>query len=442
MTIDDALGLPADLLQKAVATLVELTAISSASGEPAGLNALAERLAAELQARGLQTEVRQTPAAGATLPVLYARGPGAGSGFLASSATGAPSDAAAGPPAGAAADGHGHLLLIGHMDTVLPAAPPRREADRLIATGAVDMKGGLVTLLGALDLLARRGAAPPADLLLAVVPDEEVGGELSRATVAACGAAARALWVLEPGEPGSAPGAETAVGGRRGMFNWRLLAEGRSAHSGLHFAAGRSALLAAARWSTAAASDPTANRTALQAPTVNIGRLVAGDASFVGNLAQTHDFVGTERQLNVVPDRAIVEGEVRFTRPTDAQAATSTLINLAADVAAQTETTLRFTRGATVPPVDPHGPQRPILARAVALAAARGWHLQVEEERGGISFPNFLPNPGHLPVLDGLGPIGGGMHTRDEYVDLLSLRRRIVLLADLLAEDAEARCHA
>jgi len=45
----------------------------------------------------------------------------------------------------------------------------------------------------------------------------------------------------------------------------------------------------------------------------------------------------------------------------------------------------------------------------------------------------FLADPGRLPVLDGLGPVGGGMHTRDEHVHLASLQRRIVLLADLLA---------
>ena len=47
-----------------------------------------------------------------------------------------------------------------------------------------------------------------------------------------------------------------------------------------------------------------------------------------------------------------------------------------------------------------------------------------------------LADPGRIPVLDGLGPVGGGMHTREEFVDLRSLARRIVLLADLLAEDA------
>jgi glutamate carboxypeptidase len=89
-----------------------------------------------------------------------------------------------------------------------------------------------------------------------------------------------------------------------------------------------------------------------------------------------------------------------------------------------------------IPPVDPDSPHSALSRRAVALAADRGWSLEVETDRGGISFPNFLPDPSRIPILDGLGPVGGGMHTREEFVDLRSLRRRIVLLADLLAEAA------
>ena len=39
-------------------------------------------------------------------------------------------------------------------------------------------------------------------------------------------------------------------------------------------------------------------------------------------------------------------------------------------------------------------------------------------------------------ILYLLGPVGGGMHTREEYVEVESLARRIRLPADLL--DAEA----
>ncbi len=451
-------ALPTDLFAATVALLEELTAISSASGDAAGLGRMAARLGAVLAARGLEVEVLpglgpdghgghgghggRGSAAGpdvSALPVLVARGPAVVDGR----------DSRA---------GRGHLLLIGHLDTVLPAAPPRRDGDRLVATGAIDMKGGLATLAGALDLLARRGTAPPADLVLVAVPDEEVGGELAHAAVEHWGAGARALWVLEPGEPGSAPGAETLVGGRRGLFDWRLEARGKAAHSGLHLAEGRSALLGAARWcleATAAPDEPGAadampapaapgatvapSEPAARRPAINVGRLVAGDASFVDHLAAAHAWLGTERQLNVVPDAAIVEGEARFSTAASGEETALRLAGLAAAVGAATGTTLAFRHGRMIPPVDPRGPQQAWCARAVALAAARGWRLEVEEERGGISFPNFLPGPGRLPVLDGLGPIGGGMHTRDEYVDLVSLSRRIVLLADLLQEDAANR---
>lgn len=401
-------ALPEPLFRRAVELLEELTVISSPSGDPPGIRRMAERLGRELAEHGLAPEIREEDGGRGPLPVLYARG----------------TDTS-----------RGHLLLIGHLDTVLPAAEPHREDGRLVATGAIDMKGGLATLVGALELLRHRGIRPPSDLLLVVVPDEEVGGGLSHAAVRSWGSTARALWVLEPGEPGSEPGTETMVAGRRGMFQWRLKVQGRSAHSGLHFWQGRSALAAAARW----CADAAALSRQGGGPTINTGRLVAGDSGFVEDLAANAFLLGTEQQLNVVPDRAVAEGEARFLRLSEQDEVADSLRGLATEVAAATGTEITFERGMTIPPVDPHGPCRPWCERAVDLAAAQGWRLEVEEERGGISFPNFLPNPGQIPVLDGLGPIGGGMHTREEFVDLQSFRRRIVLLADLFAADVTGR---
>ena len=401
----EATDLPEPLFQRTVELLWELTAISSPSSDAEGLRTMARRLADELGRRGLSPEIVEEPAdGGITLPLLLARG---------------------------ADTSKGHLLLIGHLDTVLPAAPPRIEGDRMFATGAIDMKGGLAAFLGALDLLAHRGVKPPEDLLLVVVPDEEVGGALSRSAMRRWGETARALWVLEPGEP--ADGAETMVSGRRGMFDWRLLVKGEAAHSGLHYWDGRSALAAAARWCVEAQALSRRNG----GPTVNVGRFVSGDASFVENLAEAHRLVGTDQQLNVVPDRAILEGEARFLRLPEGEEVERRLRDLAATIAAETGTEFSFHREPTIPPVDPDCPHAAWCDRAVDLAARRGWSLEVERERGGISFPNFLPDPGRMPVLDGLGPVGEGMHTRGEYVDLGSLRRRIVLLADLLAEPGD-----
>ncbi len=392
---------PADVFDSTLELLERFCAISSASGDLDGLNRAARFLADELGRRGLTVEIRQEAGADDDVqPVLYAR---------------------SGEPA------ERHLLAIGHIDTVLPAAEPARRDGRLWATGAIDMKGGLAALAGALDLLAARGRRPPADLLLAVVPDEEVAGHLSLRVVERLGARARELWVLEPGQPRGE--AETLVAGRRGMFDWRLAARGRGAHAGNAYWHGRSALTAACAWCV------EARRLAVpgHGPTVNAARIVAGDESFACDLEAGAAMIGTSRQLNVVPDRAMVEGEARFLRRAEGEALAAELATLAANIAAEHGLEMDFETGMTVSPVDPSGPGRRASQAAAEIAEQAGWRLEIEDDRGGISFSNFLPDPSAIPILDGLGPVGAGMHTREEYMELRSLDRRIALLADLLA---------
>lgn len=393
-------ALPATIRDRAVALLTELCSISSASGEIAGLRRVAERYGAELEARGVAVAIEEAATEDGPQPVLIGGRPGA--------------DEAC-------------LLLVGHLDTVLSAAVPRRDGNRLIATGALDMKGGLVTLLAAIDLLAERGTAVPRDFVVVAVPDEEIGGPISQKVMRAWGRRARAALVLEPGAP-LADG-ETLVAGRRGLVDFVLEAHGRPAHSGIAYRDGRSALAAAAAWCAAAqaSSLPDAGET------VNVGRLVAGDADFVDNLAAAHDLFRSHRRLNVISERARAEGEVRFASQSQGQAVVERLAEMAVQIGAEHGVRLSFAHAGWVDPVDASGPGARLAARSVELARRRGWRLEVERERGGISLPNFLAHTG-LAVLDGLGPVGGGMHTRDEFLDLDSLERRIVLLADLLTD--------
>lgn len=393
--------LPSVILERAIHLLVEMCGISSSSGDIPGLRRLADRVASELTHRGLAAQVVEEPDEdGTPQPVLLARGP--------------------------AATEH-PLVLVGHLDTVLDAAPPRLEAETLWATGALDMKGGIATLVGALDLLAARGGKAPDDILVVAVPDEEVSGTISERAVRRWGETARALLVLEPGE--SRGEAETLVAGRRGLFEWRLEATGRASHSGLAYWQGRSALAGAADWAARAQrlSEPG------RGITVNVARMVAGDTDFVDTLPHHHALLGSSRRRNVVAERAVAEGEARFLSPSDGERVLAALERLTAEVAAGWELSMSLTRGTNVPPVDPRGPGAPLARRASELAAARGWTLEIEEDRGGISFPNYVADPSRVPIVDGIGPVGDGMHTRDEHLDLRSFGRRIVLLADLLA---------
>lgn len=85
---------------------------------------------------------------------------------------------------------------------------------------------------------------------------------------------------------------------------------------------------------------------------------------------------------------------------------------------------------------------RPPLERTVAIAeaAARArelgalFGLELAERRaGGVSDGNLAAAEG-VPVLDGLGPEGGGAHAVDEHVSVPSLVERTALMALLMAE--------
>ena len=71
------------------------------------------------------------------------------------------------------------LMLNAHLDTVgvEGMAEPfsaRIEDGRLFGRGSYDMKGSLAACLGAVEALARTGARPAGDVLIAAVADEEV----------------------------------------------------------------------------------------------------------------------------------------------------------------------------------------------------------------------------------------------------------------------------
>jgi glutamate carboxypeptidase len=392
---------PRAILDTTIALLEDLCGISSASGDAAGVRRVADRIGAELAARGLAVEISAEQDGTATpQPLLVARGPAAGDRYL---------------------------LLVSHLDTVLPAIPPQRDGDRLIATGALDTKGGLAVLVGAIDLLASRGRKPPADLLLLAVPDEEANGTVSEAALARWGVAARTMLVLEPGE--ARGDAESVVAGRRGLTEWTLEVRGRASHSGLAYWEGRSALGAAAKWCAAALQLSERG----PGVTVNVARLLAGDADFVDALEHNFALLRTSRRRNVVAERALAEGEVRYLSQPPGEALLDELRELARRLAAEHEVEMIFATGGHLAPVEAGGAGSDLVRRTCEIARGHGWQLQVEADRGGISFPNYVTDVARIPTVDGLGPVGGGMHTREEWVSLRSVERRIALLADLLA---------
>ncbi|HKH18160.1 MAG TPA: M20/M25/M40 family metallo-hydrolase, partial [Solirubrobacteraceae bacterium] len=172
-------------------------------------------------------------------------------------------------------DGSRRLVLLGHVDTVVAHAdhkPLRRDGDRLLGSGAVDMKGGVVLALGALRALAeRRGDFAEAALLL--VCDEE--WRTAPFAHVARFAGWDACLCFEAGEL-TPHGDEGVVVRRKAAGTIKVHARGRAAHSGSAPERGRNALLAlaAAAQAVAARHDPDGPDHLTAVPTV----LHAGEA--------------------------------------------------------------------------------------------------------------------------------------------------------------------
>ena len=395
-----AAAVPSTIFDRSVELLQELCSISSASGDTEGLYRMTEILGRELIPLGLLPEVHaESGLNGSAQPVFTARGTGSGDTCT---------------------------LLLGHLDTVLPAVAPRLGDSRLFGTGALDMKGGFAAFVGALQHLREKGEVPPDDLVLVAVPDEEVGGPVSIEAVGRWGESAHTVLVLEPGAPSD--GGETLVTGRRGLTVWRLDARGRAAHSGVAYWDGRSALAAAAKW----AAEVQQLSEKGDGPVVNVGRIVGGDSEFVSDVGEEHRFIGTSERLNIVADRCLVEGELRFLDPDDRNRILAEMADMASKIAGSWDVELTFDPVQHIPPMAESSSARRLAGHLVSAAAQAGWRLDLEANRGGVSFPNLLPDPAAVCVIDGLGPVGGGMHTRDEHLDLESLRRRIGLIAEAL----------
>ncbi|MEZ5080327.1 MAG: M20/M25/M40 family metallo-hydrolase [Thermoleophilia bacterium] len=299
------------------------------------------------------------------------------------------------------------VLLVGHMDTVhgpdVTAPPIERRGDVLTGPGVADMKGGLLVMLAALDGFEASPHAPRLGWDLIVTPDEELGSPLGAPFLA--DAAGDVHWglVFEPAGAGGG-----VVIQRRGRSVLRIDVTGRSAHAGRDPASGRNAVTALAELVLAAE--------AMGAPDSHL------DVT-----------VGTARggsQVNVVPDRAVAEIDVRAQDAAPLADVAAELRRVADDVVRRREVQVEVREVVGCPPMSPT-PVSERLARAYG-GAARTVGIDAPPVRvGGVSDANHLAGAG-LSVIDGLGPVGGGLHSPDEWVDVPSILDRAAAAAVLL----------
>src|SRR5687767_2597899 len=213
---DDITSGAAAIARRAVRELEALVAVSSPSGD---LHGAEECLAVCAALLPDDAEVERVPCSSpGHAPDLIARVRGTGS---------------------------GRLLLLGHVDTVVAHAdhrPLETAGERLVGSGSIDMKAGVVLAIGVLRELARTPERF-AEVALLLVADEEWR------TAVFAHAPRFAGWdaclCFEAGEQ-TGDGAEGVVVRRKAAGTLRVTARGRMAHSGSAPDRGRNALLALA----------------------------------------------------------------------------------------------------------------------------------------------------------------------------------------------------
>lgn len=361
--------------------LQTLVDIDSNSYDKAGTDAVADVIVGWLQADGIAVTRTPRPESG---DILEARLEGDGS------------DASA-----------GHVLMMGHRDTVFPTGTVAergftREGDTAFGPGVADMKAGLVLNIFVLRALKRLAPLPfPVRALFTA--DEEIGSRDGTAFIREAASGARAVLNAEPGRISG-----NVVTGRKGGAAFQIEVTGVAAHSGVSHADGASAIETLAR------------------KIVKLHALTDYDSGVTTNVGLIEG--GVSR--NTVAPSATAQLDTRFVtnqQRVELLAAIEAII--AEEEVPGTQATIRQTSGFL--PMEP-AMSEALFARYRAQAEKLGFSVE-GEFTGGCSDAGTTASLG-IPTLCGTGPVGAKMHTDDEYCRLETFVPRAQAVAATILE--------
>jgi glutamate carboxypeptidase len=297
------------------------------------------------------------------------------------------------------------LMLLGHLDTVWPLGtlrkmPFRLRAGRAWGPGVLDMKAGVAMAVIALRVLQQAGRLNRPVIFL-LNSDEETGSNHSRALTESLARKCASVFVLEPAQ--GIPGAYKTA--RKGVANYHLRVHGVSAHSGVDFSHGHSAVVELGRQIERASAFTNLTR----GITVNAGVIGGGTRS---NVVAAEAWAEFDVRIARAVDGPRIDRRFRSLRPVDRQC------------------TLEVEGGLNRPPMERTPGTISLFRRAATIAAGLGFDLQ-EAATGGGSDGNFTSALG-IPTLDGMGAVGEGAHADHESILLDALVPRTALLAAMI----------
>ncbi|NVN17697.1 M20/M25/M40 family metallo-hydrolase [Muricauda sp. HICW] len=324
------------------------------------------------------------------------------------------------------------LLLIGHLDTVFEEDSPFQTFEMVNdsiahAPGGNDMKGGDVIVLYALKALSDNGLLNDAQIIVAFTGDEESTGKpLSISRKDLIDAAKRSDIAL---------GFETSTGfnyatvARRGASGWAVEVEGKRAHSSGIFSegTGAGAIFEMSRILHQFYTDVKGE----DLLTFNPGVLLGGTFVNYDELTSKGDAFG---KTNVVAQKAIVKGGLRFISEEQKERARNKMREIVANNLPQTSASVSFTD--SYPAMQPTEGNLALLQtlNEVSLDLKQGEVLAYDPGKRGAADVSFVAE--YVDGLDGLGTMGSNAHTPQETVNLNTIealtKRTAILIYRLI----------
>jgi glutamate carboxypeptidase len=299
------------------------------------------------------------------------------------------------------------ILLNGHFDTVYEADDPFQrcqwlDAERLNGPGVTDMKGGLVTMLAALQTFELTPHANEVGWEVLLTPDEETGSRGSAQVLVESARWAQFGLVFEPGRPSG-----DIVHSRKGTGGIIATCRGRASHAAKIPNDGRNAIVALAEFLIAANKIPHE----LPGVLVNVGNIRGGGPA-----------------TNVVPDFAEAELDLRITHAGDRERLLTRLRALAAEISGREGFKLELSGGFNRPPKECMPAEEALFPEWQRANRDLGGSPFSWVHSGGSSDGSQLSAAG-LPNFDGVGPVGDHLHSAREYLNVSTIATRAQIVA-------------
>lgn len=306
------------------------------------------------------------------------------------------------------------IFLNGHMDTVYDKNNSFQhcqfiENNKLQGPGVADMKGGLIVMLAALQAFEQCPWKDQIGWEVFINPDEEIGSPGTEHLFAQKIQLKKFAFGLIF-EPTFADG--TLVRNRKGIMSFSAITEGRSAHVGRNFNEGRNAIAALAEFVT---EVHNLNKT-LPTCTLNVGYVEGGGP------------------INVVPDRALANINVRVSNQNDINAVEHHLANIVEKINKTDGILISCSGRDTKMPKVVDSKTESLFELIQSCGKDLGLNLSWKDT-GGASDGNTILAAG-LPNIDTMGVRGGDIHSPSEYMFIDSITERAQLTALLLMKIA------